>query len=337
MITQDNLSKSTEPLISIVVITFNHENFIEECLESILMQDINAKYEIIISDDCSSDNTQTIIKKYKNKYPNIIKTILRTKNVGATKNQYDCFISARGMYVAILDGDDYWTNKDKLKIQLKFLEEHHEYIACTQRYQVVDQDSIVTQESFHGPGRPKSGIYTLNDFKNYIYYGHPGTLVFRNIFLNPRFDYSIMYKADRWICDITLCMLLSAQGNIFVSDDNMTSYRRFQKKAGTNYCSSIIGQNRILERLNYLDILEKYALEEMGINVNHKERMGYNFWWSILYILRYPSNHNWETLLEIHKLSTSKLKIYLYVLIRIPLLPILTINHLMKKFILLYK
>ncbi len=332
MIKEDYSNNNTEFLISIVVITFNHENYIKKCLDSILMQDINAKYEIIISDDCSSDKTQSIIKHYKDKYPNIINANLRKKNVGATKNQYECFNNSKGKYIAILDGDDFWTNKNKLKTQINFLEDNNEYIACTQRYQVIDEDNNITQKIFYGPGRPKSGVYTLKDFENYIYYGHQGTLVFKNIFLHPKYDYSIMYKADRWICDITLCMLLSAQGNIFVSDDNMTSYRRFQKKGASNYCSSIMSQNLIQERLGYLKTLETYAFKEMGIKIKHKDRMDYYFWWSMLYMLRYPSDKNWEALKFIHNIAPNKLKIYSYVLIRIPILPGLAFRHFTKRF-----
>ena len=178
-------SSNMECLVSIVVITYNHEKYIRKCLDSILMQDVDFPFEIIISDDFSPDGTAQIITEYQKKYPDIIKPNLRTINVGATKNQYDCFTRCTGDYIAILDGDDFWTDKRKLKIQTDFLKNNDTFIACTQRYSVVDENDNVTQKVFYGPGRPESGEYTLNDFQKYIYYGHPGTLVFKNIFLEP--------------------------------------------------------------------------------------------------------------------------------------------------------
>ena len=317
--------------LSIVVITYNHERYIRHCLDSILMQDVDFSFEVVISDDCSTDRTVEIIREYAEKYPNIIKPNLRTINVGATQNHYDCFLRCAGKYVAILDGDDFWTDKQKLKTQTKFLENNSAYIACTQRYSVVDENNNITQESYHGAGKPESGDYTINDFQKYIYYGHQGTLVFRNIFLEPRYDYSIIYQADRWICDITLCLILTCQGKIHVSDDNMASYRSFQRRGGTNYSSSIARENRCIERLNFLEKLEIYCRDEMNVEIQHEDRMPYHVWWSILYILRFPSLHNWKVLKTIHRMSVSKKKVYKYILVQLPTLPILVTRYLKKK------
>ena len=328
--TKDN-SNPMDCLVSIVVITYNHEKYIRKCLDSILMQNVDFYFEIIISDDFSTDKTAQIISEYQVKYPDIVKPILRSINVGATRNQYDCFLRCTGEYIAILDGDDFWTDKLKLKIQTDFLKNNDKYIACTQRYSVVDENNNVTQKVFYGLGRPESGEYTINDFQKYIYYGHPGTLVFINIFLKPQYDYSIIYKADRWICDITLCLILTCLGRIYVSDDNMMSYRSFQKKGGTNYCSSIQGKNSIIERINFLNRLEGYCQDEMNIEIKHEDRMPYHVWWSILYMLRYPTLNNWRSLKNIYKLSINKTSVYKYILLQLPMLPILTARQLKKK------
>ena len=95
MTIEENFSNK-DPYLSVVVITYNHEKYIKKCLDSILEQNIDFPIEIIISDDCSTDNTQRIIKNYHKRYPEIIKPILRSVNVGASKNQYDCFTSAVG-------------------------------------------------------------------------------------------------------------------------------------------------------------------------------------------------------------------------------------------------
>ena len=326
-------SNNMDFLLSIVVITYNHEKYIRKCLDSILMQDVDFSFEIIVSDDCSTDQTAQIITEYQDKYPDIIKPNLRAINVGATKNQYDCFLRCTGNYIAILDGDDFWTDKQKLKIQTDFLKNNETFIACTQRYSVVDENNNVTQEIFYGLGRPESGEYTINDFQKYIYYGHPGTLVFKNIFLEPKYDYSIIYKADRWVCDITLGLILTCLGRIYVSDDNMMSYRSFQKKGGTNFSSSIRGKNGIIERILFLKKLEDYCQDEMNINVRHEDRMPYHVWWSILLMLRYPTSNNWETLKTVYRMSSNKMRVFKYILLQLPQLPILTARQIQKLFI----
>ena len=323
-------SSDIDCLVSIVVITYNHEKYIRKCLDSILMQDLDFSFEIIISDDFSTDQTAQIITEYQDKYPDIIKPNLRSANVGASKNQYDCFLRCTGDYIAILDGDDFWTEKLKLRTQTDFLKKNDTFIACTQRYSVVDENNNVTQEIFHGPGRPESGEYTLKHFQKYIYYGHPGTLVFKNIFLEPKYDYSIIYKADRWICDITLGLILTCLGKIYVSDENMTSYRRFQKKGGTNFCSSILGKNGSIERLIFLNKLEDYCFTEMNILVKHEDRIPHLVWESILFMLRFPTSNNWETLKTVYRMSPNKMWVFKYILLQLPMLPILTARQIKK-------
>ena len=321
----DNLN-----LVSIVVITYQHEKYIKQCLDSILMQITDFDIEIIIGDDCSLDKTAEIIGEYHRKLPHIIKPTLRSVNVGTTKNQYDCFLNCKGEYIAILDGDDFWTNKEKLKNQVNFLKKNKDYIACTQRYSVVDQDNNVIQETYIGPGRPESGDYTITNFTNYIYYGHPGTLVFRNIFVEPQYDYNIITKADRFICDITLCLILTCLGKIHVSNDNMTSYRSFQVKGGANWTSTIAKKNQMLDRINFLNILELYCQQEFKREIKHEDRLPYYVWWSILYILRYPSSYNWKCLKDIYSLANDKKKVFLYILQQVPKLPAIIINYLKK-------
>lgn len=321
---------SVDCLVSVVVITYNHEKFIRHSLDSILMQDVDFAFEVIIGDDCSTDKTSEIIKEYQQRYPHIIKPILRSENIGASKNWYDSFLKCTGNYIAILDGDDFWTDKLKLKTQTDFLKNNDTFIACTQRYSVVDENDNVTQKVFYGPGRPESGEYTLQDFQNYIYFGHPGTLVFKNIFLEPKYDYSIIYKADRWVCDITLCLILTCLGRIYVSDNNMMSYRRFQKKGGTNFCSSILGKNGSIERLIFLKKLENYCFTEMNILVKHEDRIPHLVWESILFMLRFPTSNNWEILKTVYRMSSNKMRVFKYISLQLPMLPILTARQIKK-------
>lgn len=137
-----------DPLVSVCVITYNHENYIRQCLEGILMQQTSFPFEIIIGEDCSADNTRSIIRQIEQQHPGIVKPIYHSRNVGAARNHFEhCFTRIKGKYVAICDGDDYWTDPLKLQKQVDFLEHHPESVLCFHHVKQVDQhDRIIQQQ-----------------------------------------------------------------------------------------------------------------------------------------------------------------------------------------------
>lgn len=132
----DKISKTytqdTPPLLSICVITYNHEEFIEQTIESFLMQEVNFNIEILIHDDASTDKTQAILKKYESNYPGLFKLILQTENqrskLGGGMQPTFNYPRAKGKYIALCEGDDYWIDPLKLQKQVNFLESNEEYI-----------------------------------------------------------------------------------------------------------------------------------------------------------------------------------------------------------------
>lgn len=123
--------------LSVVSITYNQESFVKDAVEGFLKQKVNFPWEIIIADDASTDKTAQIIKEYSEKNPGLIKPILRTKNVGVLDNLYDALRTAKGEYIAICEGDDYWTDENKLQKQVDFLEQNAEYSMCFHSVKVV--------------------------------------------------------------------------------------------------------------------------------------------------------------------------------------------------------
>lgn len=110
--------------VSVLIVTYNHESYIAQALNSVLMQVVNFDYEIVIGEDCSTDKTRNILLEYKEKHPDKIKLILHKKNVGMRVNGKIALDACAGEYIAILDGDDYWTDKRKLMLQMEFLEKN---------------------------------------------------------------------------------------------------------------------------------------------------------------------------------------------------------------------
>ncbi len=125
--------------VSVLMLTYNHEKYIEEAIKGVLMQLVDFDYELIIGDDCSTDKTSEIIHEYENKFPNIIKPILRTENIGAGNNYVNINKIAKGKYISHCEGDDYWTDPLKLQKQVDFLEANPEYVLCSHNGTILDQ------------------------------------------------------------------------------------------------------------------------------------------------------------------------------------------------------
>lgn len=112
------------PIVSICCITYNHEKYIEETIDSFLNQQTDYPFEVIIGEDCSTDQTRKKIEAYVEKFPNIIKLITSENNVGMNRNFGRIFSASKGEYIAICEGDDYWIDSKKLQIQIEEMKKH---------------------------------------------------------------------------------------------------------------------------------------------------------------------------------------------------------------------
>lgn len=136
--------------VSICSITYNHAPYIRQCLEGMLMQRANFDFEIIINDDCSTDGTTEIIQEYVKNYPDIVRPVFHEENLyrKGQKGFFSEFVfpKARGKYIALCEGDDYWTDPYKLQKQVDFLEKHPDYVMCSHRFSKYWQESDVWEE-----------------------------------------------------------------------------------------------------------------------------------------------------------------------------------------------
>ena len=125
--------ENRECMVSILCTAYNHEEYIAQTLDSFLMQETDFAFEILVSDDASTDETANIIRAYAEKYPDVIRTFIMEENIFSQgRNFYTEFLfpNARGKYLSLCEGDDYWTDKSKLQRQVDFLEANPEYSAC---------------------------------------------------------------------------------------------------------------------------------------------------------------------------------------------------------------
>ena len=126
--------------LTVVTTTYNQEKYIEHCIKGVISQKTNFKFKFLIADDCSSDNTKSIIEKYRKKYPDIIKPIYRKKNLGPMDNFVNTLNLVNTEYVALCDGDDFWTDPNKLQIQVDFLDKNKEYTICFHKIKIFYED-----------------------------------------------------------------------------------------------------------------------------------------------------------------------------------------------------
>jgi glycosyltransferase involved in cell wall biosynthesis len=176
-----------QPLISVYVTTYQHVNFIRECLDSILIQSTTYDYEIVIGEDASTDDTREICMEYAKKYPDKIRlflrdresTILYDKNGKFYKSLNGAFtlFSCRGKYIAICEGDDYWIDPLKLQKQVDFLEANPDYVVCYHNINTVNENSQVINPSFIDVSSCRD--YTQDELKR-SFFMHPLSMCFRN-------------------------------------------------------------------------------------------------------------------------------------------------------------
>jgi glycosyltransferase involved in cell wall biosynthesis len=202
--------------VSVIIVTFNHEQFIAEAIRSVLAQKTSFPYEIIISEDCSSDQTRSIVGEFHATHPDQIRVLLSNYNLCTSEVLLRALVASQGDYVALLDGDDYWTCSTKLQRQVEFLDTHSEYSLCHHNMHVLE-DGIVTR-TYNPPTQPK--VSHLRDLilSNFI---ATGSVMFRRIDVSsfpPWF--STVYCGD-WALHVLNCL----RGQIGYLSESLGVYR----------------------------------------------------------------------------------------------------------------
>ncbi len=268
-------------LISVVVITYNHEKYIAKALESILNQKGEFEIEILVGDDSSVDSTPDIIREYIDKYPNIIKADLREKNIGATRNSYELFMKARGEYIAILEGDDYWKDECKLKKQLEFMTKNPTYAGCCCEFEYVDDCDRPLLKSrdkaLRGDLYFSGNIYSIKEINNSMLPSHAGTMFFKNFFRKGK-KADIIYKAHNIIGDFTIVMLILSDGLIYKMNDIMSCYRFIEKGGGSWSTRAAENPYHFYEIFMYHTALENYASKDLNMKIDLRRTKEMSFY-----------------------------------------------------------
>ena len=230
--------------ISVCIIAYNVEKYINAAIESVMMQQTDLRYEIVIGENASTDATGTILKKIWNNNKDKVCVILNNYNLGLSTNMFNTLCKAKGKYITILYGDDYWIDANKLQEQFDFLETHSEYVAATMplEFRYDGESDIIKTVPGHFLWNKKI------DLKMYLKgYDFPmGGIMFRgDVFYSNTDHFEIMVKASKSIDDASFCILLAMQGDIYVIGKPTGVYRCFKENSGATNFNSV---NSIIER-----------------------------------------------------------------------------------------
>ena len=199
------------PKVSVCVITYNQEAYIEQCLQSIVNQDTTFKFEVIVGDDGSSDRTPDIIKKFAIQYPTLIKAIFHKENGPGSKNYLSVHNLARGEYVAHIDGDDY-ALPGKLQAQAECLDENQDISFAVHAVKIAGSEKIIGNDRSY----PKKGtIYDLLTLGTYFVHS---SVMYRR---KNEFDHSHISK----LVDYYLHIERASRGAIFLDNRVLGCYR----------------------------------------------------------------------------------------------------------------
>lgn len=272
-----------KPLVSIAVLTYNHENYIKQAIDSFLMQKTNFDFEIIIGDDASIDNTQNILSNYQKKHPSRFKITYHSENIGMIPNFIQTIENCSGKYIAFCEGDDYWIDENKLQRQIDFLEKNEDFSICFHEVKIFEEESQTLKDDFIT--KNNKSTYNISDLvkSNFM---HTPSVIIRNNFTIPQWFY------DLPIGDWPLYLLLIEDKKIKKIDTPMAAYRIHNQSAWSSKKSLY----KITKTITVMDIISKNItfskkdkvifLEQMNAYIKDKNRLEKSFYRRLKKIFR---------------------------------------------------
>lgn len=267
----------SDVLVSVCCTTYNHEKFIGKTLDGFLMQETEFEYEILINEDCSTDKTAEILRDYEKRFPNRLDIIYQKENIYSKRGKpltKVLFSKVRGKYVALCEGDDYWTDTQKLQKQVDFLEQNSQYSMCFHKSIIVDADGRILADDptfIHLAEKDFNGVEMLEKWSV-----PTASVMFRSEFIEPVREKIINSKY--YYGDTPMFLTLLEYGKARCLPDSMSAYRIH---AG--------GVSRKNTEKSMLSLYNHYQLLRKDFDGKYRGIMktllaGYAFWVSVFYI-----------------------------------------------------
>jgi glycosyltransferase involved in cell wall biosynthesis len=246
------------PLVSVIMITYNHGQYINQAIEGVLMQECDFEIELIIANDCSQDNTEELVNHLIDNHPRStwIKYFRHTSNKGMIPNFVFALNEAKGRYIAICEGDDYWVDNQKLKKQIDILETNQSFGLCSTNSFILDSsDKNISQIS-------SSLISREIDFQELLVKSNPIftlTIVFRKDLI---LDFPFEEFSNFSMLDLPLWLYILSNSRGYLLSDTTAVYRKLQESASH---SNSLAKNLKFERDTFLT-KEYFINKKLGGN-----------------------------------------------------------------------
>lgn len=213
------MKKEKKILISVVIPSYNRADTVGQTIESILAQKVDADIEIVIGDDCSTDNAREVLLKYKEQHPDVIKLLFHEQNMGLGANWATCVKACKGKYICNCDNDDYWHNEHKLQIQLDYMESHPECNICITNHRTHNRTT----------GEIKECKAELNDTDIQMQMWNGGrfcnaTIMYRADFMKAHLDLDEFIKRRLSLQDWPAWVILTAYTGIDVLPESTATF-----------------------------------------------------------------------------------------------------------------
>ena len=258
-----------KPLVSVWMVTYNHEAYIEQAIESVMMQITNFGYHLYIGEDCSTDNTGNICEILIAKYPEQITLVRNKENLGSNNNAlniYELCFNSGSKYMAMLEGDDYWTDPLKLQKQVDFLEVNLDYNMCFHSVKVFNESKKILEEDVITKPVPETTTIEELSMGNYI---HTPSVMLRNNFTLPN------WFAKVPVGDWVLYMIAVKDKKIKKIEEAMAVYRlhhdgiwggknRMDKLKATLKTFELVYDNVKLDEVPKANLKNDMNLERIG-------------------------------------------------------------------------
>lgn len=243
--------------VTVYLSTFNQAPYIAQALDSILMQKTTFPFEILVADDCSTDDTQKIVLEYQQRFPEMIQTYFTPVNVGGCKKLTECIDKGlfRGEYLSYLEGDDYWLGEDRLQVLVNFLDAHPEYSRVAHRRKMINE-----KNEFIGLDTDEAILnmpFGVNELAAGYHYSDFGC-VFRNYFKLAKDKYHPIFLASRNAYDFQDLFITQDFGPVYVMDRVFGVYRCRSVAGESNYNSIMSTEKIDLDKIHVCKVMEEF-------------------------------------------------------------------------------
>lgn len=261
------------PLVSICCITYNHEKYIGDAIEGFLMQETDFPIEIIIHDDASFDDTPKIIKKYEEKFPSLIKPIYQRENQyskGIRPSPNYVWPQARGKYLALCEGDDYWSDPLKLQKQVEFLEKNNSFNMCVHGTSILNNEEIIKMEWRWDSKRTE---FNLNDYI-YKHFFHTSSVMIRSNCVPKKFPKNIL-SGDFFAFSHSIGL-----GKVKYIDEVMSIYRKHDDgitNTATHNDKELINKSNLIITKSIKNLVKNNIYVNLKLSILHMNKFIYMY------------------------------------------------------------